>query len=41
MNIKDIDINKLDDYINIAQQRIEERVLVHGDCLEFAEYSIP
>lgn len=25
MNIKDIDINKLDDYIKIAQQRIEEQ----------------
>ena len=25
MNIKDIDINKLDDYIKLAQQRIEEQ----------------
>lgn len=25
MNIKDIDINKLDDYIKIAKQRIEEQ----------------
>ena len=25
MNIKDIDINKLDDYIKLAKQRIEEQ----------------
>ena len=25
MNIKDIDINKLDDYIKLAQQRIKEQ----------------